>query len=151
MSSYFDEASLVFIPSGYKTSKAYSVKPTDGTGDLAFTRSNDTATRVASNGLIEKVRTNLLLQSNTFNNATWAFSGTGTVTTGATDPFGGTTAWTLAKTSLATFLYQSTAGFSGSVTFSIYAKAGTVDQLWLNHDPMYASAHWSCRLWLTWS
>jgi hypothetical protein len=57
--SYFDDASLVFIPSGTKVSKAYSVKPIDGSGDLAFTRSNDTATRVASNGLIEKVRTNL--------------------------------------------------------------------------------------------
>jgi hypothetical protein len=44
--SYFDDASLVMIPSGYKTSKVYSVKPTDGTGDLTFTRSNDTATRV---------------------------------------------------------------------------------------------------------
>ena len=132
MSSYFDDASLVMIPSGYKTSKVYSVKPTDGTGDLTFTRSNDTATRVASNGLIERVRTNKMLQSNTFNTS-WTISGTGTVTTGATDPFGGTTAWTLAKTATSTFLFQSTAGFSGSNTFSIYAKAGTVDQLWLNH------------------
>ena len=47
------------IPSGYKTGKVYSAVPTDGTGDLVFSRSNDTATRVASNGLIEKVRTNL--------------------------------------------------------------------------------------------
>jgi hypothetical protein len=35
--SYFDDASLVIIPSGTKTSKAYSVKPIDGTGDLTFT------------------------------------------------------------------------------------------------------------------
>ena len=59
MSSFYEDASLVMIPSGYKTSKVYCAKPTDGTGDLTFTRSNDTATRVASNGLIEKVRTNL--------------------------------------------------------------------------------------------
>ena len=131
--SYFDDASLVMIPSGYKTSKVYSVKPTDGSGDLTFSRSNDTATRVNSAGLIEKVRTNLVLQSNTFN-TTWVINGTGTVTTGATDPFGGATAWTLAKTAANTFLYQSTVGFSGSNTFSIYAKAGTIDQLWLNHD-----------------
>jgi hypothetical protein len=51
---------LVMIPSGYKTDKVYSVKPTDGTGDLTFTRSNDTATRVGPDGLIEKVRTNLV-------------------------------------------------------------------------------------------
>jgi hypothetical protein len=59
MSSFYEDASLVMIPSGYKTSKVYSAKPTDGTGDLTFTRSNDTATRVNSAGLIEKVRTNL--------------------------------------------------------------------------------------------
>ena len=42
----------------YKDQKVYSVKPIDGSGDLTFSRSNDTATRVDSNGLIEKVRTN---------------------------------------------------------------------------------------------
>jgi len=86
--SLFNDASLVMIPSGYKTSKVYSVKPTDGTGDLSFTRSNDTATRVASNGLIEKVRTNLVLNSATFvtqtiavgaNPHTLSFTGTGTI------------------------------------------------------------------------
>ena len=72
--SFYSDASLVMIPSGYKTSKVYSAVPTDGTGDLAFTRSNATATRVASNGLIEKVRTNLVLQSETFGNASWGKS-----------------------------------------------------------------------------
>jgi hypothetical protein len=57
--SFFDDASLVLIPSAQKLQKFIPSKPTDGTGDLTFTRSNDTATRVASNGLIEKVRTNL--------------------------------------------------------------------------------------------
>jgi hypothetical protein len=85
--SYFDDASLVMIPSGYKTSKVYSVKPTDGSGDLTFSRSNDTATRVGPTGLIEKVRTNLVLQSETFSNASWVknvstFSGD-TLTAGA--------------------------------------------------------------------
>ena len=56
--SYFDDASLVMIPSGYKDQKVYSVKPLDGSGDLTFSRASS-ATRVASNGLIEKVRTNL--------------------------------------------------------------------------------------------
>ena len=86
--SFYSDASLVMIPSGYKTSKVYSAVPTDGTGDLAFTRSNDTATRVASNGLIEKVRTNLVLNSATFvtqtitvgaNPHTISFTGTGTI------------------------------------------------------------------------
>jgi len=57
--SFYTDASLVMIPSGYKTSKVYSAKPVDGSGDLTFTRSNDTATRVNSSGLIERVRTNV--------------------------------------------------------------------------------------------
>lgn len=86
--SFFDAASLVTIPSGYKTSKVYSVKPADGSGDLTFTRSNATATRVGPDGLIEKVRTNLVLNSATFvtqtitvgaNPHTISFTGTGTI------------------------------------------------------------------------
>jgi hypothetical protein len=92
MSSFYEDASLVMIPSGYKTSKVYCAKPTDGAGDLTFTRSNDTATRVNSAGLIEKVRTNLLLQSNTFTNAAWFTSGA-TITAGQPDPFGGNNAF----------------------------------------------------------
>jgi hypothetical protein len=79
--SFYEDASLVLVPSGYKTSKVYSAKPTDGAGDLVFTRTADTATRVGPNGLIEKVRTNTLLQSNGFNTASWTkfASGTGLV------------------------------------------------------------------------
>lgn len=72
--SYYDDASLVVIPSGFKTSKVYAEKPTDGSGDLTFTRTGDTATRVNSAGLIEEVRTNVLLQSESFDNASWSKS-----------------------------------------------------------------------------
>jgi hypothetical protein len=75
--SFFEDASLVLIPSAYKDQKVYSVKPTDGTGDLTFSRASS-ATRVQSDGLIEKVRTNLILQSQTFENASWAKVGVGT-------------------------------------------------------------------------
>jgi len=54
--STYDDASLIYYPSGYKASKAYSLKPTDGTGDLTFTRAS-TATRVNADGLIESVAT----------------------------------------------------------------------------------------------
>jgi hypothetical protein len=53
----------------------YNVLPLD------FTRSNDTATRVNSAGLIEKVRTNLLLQSEAFSTSPW---GTQIIGTGVT-------------------------------------------------------------------
>jgi hypothetical protein len=68
--SFFEDASLVLIPSGIKNQKIYSVKPTDGTGDLTFSRASN-ATRVASNGLIEKVRENLVPYSEEFDNAAW--------------------------------------------------------------------------------
>jgi hypothetical protein len=90
--SLFTESSLCLVPSGVKDGKVYSIKPTDGSGDLTFTRSNDTATRVGSDGLIEKVRTNLITYSNEFNNAAWTKSGV-TVTGGQADPDGGNNAW----------------------------------------------------------
>ena len=43
MSTYAD-ASLIYYHSGYKAGTAYSLKPTDGRGDLTFTRAS-TATR----------------------------------------------------------------------------------------------------------
>ena len=122
MSSYFDDASLVMIPSGYKTSKVYSVKPTDGTGDLAFTRSNDTATRVASNGLIEKVRTNLALRSQEFaTSAVWS-TASGTITNNAgTAPDGTNTASKIVAINTDPYCYQSLT-LSGSVVASCYIK-----------------------------
>jgi len=52
--SFYDDASLIMYPSGYKEDKLYSVKPTDGTGDFTFTRASS-ATRINSDGLIETV------------------------------------------------------------------------------------------------
>jgi hypothetical protein len=70
MSQFFDQASLVMIPSGYKTGKVYSQKPLSADGELTFTRSNDTATRVGSDGLIQRVRTNLVPDGLLFNTST---------------------------------------------------------------------------------
>ena len=50
--SLIDKASLIQIPSGYKSTKLYSIEPTNGTGDFTFARSSS-ATRVNSEGLIE--------------------------------------------------------------------------------------------------
>ena len=136
MSSYFDDASLVMIPSGYKTSKVYSVKPTDGTGDLTFTRSNDTASRVASNGLIEKVRTNLALQSEAFDNASWSKT-TATVTANTTTaPNGTLTADKLvaavgAGTAGQHRVEQTTVSAAGAYTFSVYAKKAETQYIFL--------------------
>lgn len=56
--SFYDKASLLTIPTAYKTSKLYSVKPTDGSGDFTFARST-TGTRVNESGLIESVGVNV--------------------------------------------------------------------------------------------
>jgi hypothetical protein len=126
--SFYTDASLVLIPSGIKDQKVYCAKPVDGSGDLTFTRSNDTATRVGSDGLIEKVRTNLILQSNSFD-TTWVNTNS-TDTGGQADKDGGTTAWLLESTTAAGEAYlRQTISASGLSTFSIYAKAGTADFL----------------------
>jgi len=108
------------IPSGYKTSKVYSVKPTDGTGDLTFTRSNDTASRVASNGLIEKVRTNLALYSNTFTNAAWVKDGCTITANYGTAPDGTQTASRAVFSAGDKTLYQLIS--ASVVTGSLYIK-----------------------------
>jgi hypothetical protein len=121
--SYFDDASLVMIPSGYKDQKVYSVKPLDGSGDLTFTRASD-ATRVASNGLIEKVRTNLVLQSNNFSSASWTNNALVTPNN-QTSPDGTLDADTFTADGTNSGILQVVAVTNVPHTFSIYAKAGT--------------------------
>ena len=58
MSSLLEQASLVVTPNGTKASKLYSVKPTDGSGDMTVVRAT-TATRVNSSGLIESSAINV--------------------------------------------------------------------------------------------
>jgi len=125
MSSYFDEASLVMIPSGYKNQKVYSVKPLDGSGDLTFSRASS-ATRVASNGLIEKVRTNLILQSQDFS-TTWSANSCTVATNTTANPLNGAVdADTITFTGGTTQKYVIQAfSFNGNYTVSAYLKAGT--------------------------
>ena len=125
MSSYFDEASLVMIPSGYKDQKVYSVKPLDGAGDLVFSRASS-ATRVASNGLIEKVRTNLILQSQDFS-TTWSANSCTVATNTTANPLNGAVnADTITFTGGTTQKYVIQAfSFNGNYTVSAYLKAGT--------------------------
>ena len=99
------------------------MKPTSGDGDLTFTRSNDTATRVGPDGLIEKVRTNLVLQSNSFD-TTW--TNVSTTDTGGQAGYDGTNnAWLLAATADGGYINQTIAA-SVLHTESVYAKAGTL-------------------------
>jgi len=126
--SYYDDSSLFVAPNGYKTSVLFAQKPMDANGQLAFTRSNDTATRVADNGLIEKVRTNRILQSNSFS-TTWTASNA-SVTSGQAGYDGTNNAWLLSKSAAHGYISQGPAS-SGSETISVYAKAGTDNWLYI--------------------
>ena len=141
MSSLKDLASLIMIPSLVKDGRLDTVKPlgngiihpdatgnndgTDGStpseGNFTFSRgSNLAATRVDVNGLIEKGRENLLLQSNQFD-TTWNLDGS-TITGGQTGYDGSNNAWLFSKTSPFDGLNQAGLSQSGISTTSIYAK-----------------------------
>jgi len=132
--SFFDDASLVFLPSGEagKDGKAYSMKPTNGNGDFTFSRgSNLTATRVDSNGLIEKGRENLLINSvwdgvTTNTRPTgWAaqfVSGTGTFDVTATE---GQIRFQTLDASSRAFIYSPTITTNGIVVASVYVDEVT--------------------------
>jgi hypothetical protein len=98
MSAFYDQASLVVVPSGYKSGKIYAQKPLTTDGQLTFTRAS-TATRVNASGLIEEVasgvprldylastcpklllepqRTNAILRSEEFDATYWGKAASG--------------------------------------------------------------------------
>jgi len=69
--SFFDDASWVLIPEGIKEDVVYAQKPTNGLGDLQFTRASD-ATRTNSAGVIERTPWNLVTFSEMFSDVAWA-------------------------------------------------------------------------------
>jgi len=150
--STYDDASLVFYPSGYKADKAYSLKPTDGSGDLTFTRAS-TATRVNESGLIESVatgvpridytgggcgklllepqRTNLLLYSELFNNAYWTSGGITITPNSTTSPDGTLNAQKLTSTSYNSVRRILSVSSSTIYTQSFYFKKDTSNESWV--------------------
>ena len=125
------------IPSGYSEDKVYSAVPTDGSGDLSFTRASN-GTRINSAGLVEVTPWNLLGQSEALNNAAWTDFGTGvTVTANATTaPNGTSTADKLefpTSSSGVQYVFEQIINLEVGVpyTFSFYAKAvsGTITNL----------------------
>jgi hypothetical protein len=119
----YDKASLVLIPSGTKEGVVFSQKPTNGDGDFTFSRAT-AATRVNADGLIEKETQNLLLQSNSFD-TTWVSLNT-TETGGQAGYDGTNNAWLITKSASSARVYQ-TISVSGVQTYSVYAKAGTLN------------------------
>jgi hypothetical protein len=152
MSSLKDLASLIMIPSLVKDGRLDTVKPlgnsiihpdatgnndgTDGStppeGNFTFSRgSNLAATRVDVNGLIEKGRENLLLQSNQFDTTPWINAGTND--TGNQAGYDGSNnAWLITKVSANGRMEQSVSS-SGVNTLSVYAKPNASDWALIQH------------------
>jgi hypothetical protein len=126
--SLFDSASLVVTPNGVKEGKLYSIKPTDGSGDLVVTRAT-TATRVNSAGLVEVVPYNLLTYSEQFDNAAWGKVNATITANATTAPDGTLTAdkFESVSSSPESQLFQTIN--SPSNTISLYAKAGNINIL----------------------
>jgi hypothetical protein len=128
MSDLLNSASLVLIPSGYKEDVVYSAVPTDGSGDLSFTRASN-GTRVNSAGLVEVVAWNLIEQSETFN-VGWNLQSGATIVANATTAPNGTTTADLLYPSVNGSIVApnrlaqpSTAPSAGFYTQYVYAKA----------------------------
>ena len=93
--STINDAKFILIPSGYKSQKVYSVKPTNGDGDFTFARTSS-ATRLNGGNNIETLATNmprlnyfgscpsLLLEGNSTNSHTYSEVSTGKTLTNIT-------------------------------------------------------------------
>jgi len=133
MSQFFDQASLVMIPSGYKNGKVYSQKPLSTDGELTFTRASS-ASRIAPNGLLEKVRTNVALYSEQFDNAAWTKANATITANAVANPLNGAVTADKLVEDTANSLHRVGQGAiavtSGvPINFSFYAKAGERTQL----------------------
>ena len=140
--------SFALIPSGFKSQKVYSVLPESGVGDLLFDRSNNTATRINKDGLIESVNadiprlnyevtngvvdscphlllemnsTNMVVQSNNFTAGGWNFSNLTVTGSNTTSPEGKINASKLTTSNVNHSLYLDlTVTASTEYTFSFF-------------------------------
>jgi hypothetical protein len=152
VSALLQTASLLLVPSGYKSGKVYSQIPTNGNGDLTFTRAS-TAVRTNSTGLLESMatgvprlsymygscpalllepqRTNLALRSEEFDNASWIKTNSTITPNNTTAPDGNLTADRLSDNSTSGIhgVQAVNIGSSGIFTFSFYAKANTLNRV----------------------
>ena len=139
MSNLLEQASLVMIPSGYKEDVVYSEIPLDGGGDLQFTRASN-GTRVNSAGNVQVVPWNFMQQSNAFSTSPWSKANT-TLTSGQTDPNGGSNAWKVEFASGGNaYLGQFGIGQIGVVTISAYFRADSTTTIGFNDGSAFANS-----------
>ena len=116
------EASFLVTPNGYKEDKLYAAIPTNGNGDMTFTRAT-TATRVNEAGLVELVPYNLLSRSEDFSNGAWVKESTVTVTPNVEIAPDGTLTADLINMPINRSMYQTYSIPAGeAATASVYIK-----------------------------
>ena len=165
MSSLLEQASLVVTPNGTKASKLYSVKPTDGSGDMTVVRAT-TATRVNSSGLIESSavnvprldytgstcpsllvepqRTNLVLRSEEFDNAIWTQTASTVIANATTSPSGTMTADKLVENNtnnIHSILQPISYSIGVGYNFSFYAKKSEKNTLQIFFEYQITTAY----------
>ena len=131
MSDLLNKASLVVIPSGYKEDTVYSVVPSDGSGDLSFTRASN-GTRINSAGLVEVCPWNMVSYSEQFDNAYWTKVDCTVTADSTTAPNGTSTADSLLDNT-SNFIHALTPALSKATTeitytHSVYAKFKDTDR-----------------------
>lgn len=122
--SLLNDASLVFIPSGYKEDKVYSIIPSNGAGDLDFVRGCD-ATRINPQSLVEGVSWNLIGYSSDLSNAYWTKRGFTQLATNAIAPDGSGTAYKIQENNTDNnpgLVITSNVTPNGANTFSVWLK-----------------------------
>lgn len=139
MSSIYDKSSLVLIPSGTKSGKVFSQKPVNGDGDFTFSRST-AATRVNADGNIEKETQNLFTYSNNLSNPIWQL-GVITATGGQSGYDSSSDAWLITKDANAYRAIEHDVNNSGVYTYSVYAKANTLDKITLRNQTLGQGAY----------
>jgi hypothetical protein len=113
------------IPSGYKEDTVFSAIPTDGSGDLSFTRASN-GTRVNSAGLVEVCPWNLAQYSEDLTNGYWQKINVTISSNTTVAPNGTTTADTFTNSSTGYGIFAVLDVIpSQQYTFSFYIKKGT--------------------------
>lgn len=164
---FYNLASLILTPNGYKANKVYSIKPTTGAGDFATTRAG-TATRKSSSLGVDPVatgvprldytlgtcpvllsepqRTNLALRSEELGDAVWTKDNITISANSTTSPDGISTADAVLETvaNLGHSLWQiwTKAASALQYTLSLYVKPNGRDWFKFNIDDN-ATGGWS--------
>ena len=144
MASGIDEASLIFIPSGWNNGTIGALIPDDGSSDGNFIRNDNqtptygidlASTKVGEDGNLKFSYENFIYYSNRFDtkvsNKGWEFNGHDTPLIGSAGYDGTNNAWYINKQSASAYLRQfpSPSIVGTLVTGYIYAKAGTLEHI----------------------